>query len=79
MILQVRARNRLKENLLSNSTLLWWGAVLLDRLLCLVCHGFGVFSSEQGGRCEVTEEYASGFAGHPGGAILLTVRAHWEC
>jgi hypothetical protein len=49
MRLQVRARDRLKENSLSNSTLLWWGAVLLDGLLSLVRHGFGVFSSEQGG------------------------------
>jgi hypothetical protein len=49
MRLQVRAKNRLKENSLLNSTLLCWGAVLFDGLLSLVRHGFGVFSSEQGG------------------------------
>jgi hypothetical protein len=43
------ARNKLEENSLSNGTLLWWSAVPLDRLLSLVRHGFGVFSSEQGG------------------------------
>jgi hypothetical protein len=64
MRLQIRARSRLKENSLLNGTLLWWVIVLLDGLLSLVRHGFGVFSSEQGGgRCEVMEEYASGFAG----------------
>jgi hypothetical protein len=41
-------RNRLEENSLSNGTLLWWSAVLLDGLLSLVFHGFGVFFSEQG-------------------------------
>jgi hypothetical protein len=49
MRLQMRARNRLKENSLLNGTLLWWDIVLLDGLLSLVRHGFGVFSSEQGG------------------------------
>jgi hypothetical protein len=64
----MRARNRLKENSLSNGTLLWWSAVLLDGLLSFVRHGLGVFSSgARGRRCEVMEEYASGFAGHPGG------------
>jgi hypothetical protein len=78
MRLQTRARNRLIENSLSNGTLLWWSVVLLDGLLSLVRHGLGVFSSGAGGRrCEVMEVYASGFAGRPG-AILLTVRVHWE-
>jgi hypothetical protein len=45
----MRARNILKENSLLNGTLLWWDIVLLDGFLSLVCHGFGVFSSEQGG------------------------------
>jgi hypothetical protein len=49
MRLQMGARNRFVENSLSNGTLLWWSVVLLDGLLSLVCHGFGVFSSEQGG------------------------------
>jgi hypothetical protein len=40
----MRARNRLIENSLSNGTLLWWSAVLLDGLLSLVRHGLGVFS-----------------------------------
>jgi hypothetical protein len=44
----MRARSRLKENSLLNGTLLWWNAVLLDGLLSLIRHGFGVFSSEQG-------------------------------
>jgi hypothetical protein len=33
------------EKSLSNGTLLWWSAALLDGLLSLVLHGFGVFSS----------------------------------
>jgi hypothetical protein len=45
----MRARNGLKENSLSNGTLLWWSVVLLDGLLSLVRHGLGVFSLEQGG------------------------------
>jgi hypothetical protein len=66
--LQTRARNRLKENSLLNGTLHWWSAILLDGLLSLVRHGLGVFSSGAvGRRCEVMEEYARGFAGHPGG------------
>jgi hypothetical protein len=68
MRLQIRARNGLKENSLSNDTLLWWNVVLLDGLLSLVRHGLGVFSSgARGKRCEVMEEYAGGFAGHPRG------------
>jgi hypothetical protein len=43
MILRVGARNGLKENSLSNGTLLWWSAVLLDGLLSLVHHGLGGF------------------------------------
>jgi hypothetical protein len=46
----MRARNGLKENSLSNGTLLRWSAVLFDGLLSLVRHGFGVFSFEQGGK-----------------------------
>jgi hypothetical protein len=45
----MEARNGLKENSLSNGTLLWWSAVLLDGLLSLVGHGLGVFSSGVGG------------------------------
>jgi hypothetical protein len=41
----MRARNRLKENSLSNGTLLWWSAVLFDGFLSLVRHVLGVFSS----------------------------------
>jgi hypothetical protein len=47
MRLHTRARSRLKENSLSNGTLLWWGAVLLDGFLAFV-HGLGVFSSGAG-------------------------------
>jgi hypothetical protein len=45
----MRARNGLEENSLSNGTLLWWSAILLDGLLSLVHHGLGVFSSGPGG------------------------------
>jgi hypothetical protein len=61
----MKARSRLKENSLSNGVLLW-GAVLPDGLLAFV-HGLGVFSSRAGRRCEVMDECASGFAGHPRG------------
>jgi hypothetical protein len=44
----MRARSRLKENLLSDGAFLWWGAVMLDGLLAFVCHGFGFFSSGVG-------------------------------
>jgi hypothetical protein len=43
--LQIGARNGLKENSLSDGTLLWWNVVLFDGSLSLVRHGFGVFSS----------------------------------
>jgi hypothetical protein len=49
MRLQSRARERMTENLLSNGALLWWSAALLDGLLSLVRHSFGVFSSGIGG------------------------------
>jgi hypothetical protein len=49
MRLQIRARNRLTENSLSNGTLLWWSAALLDGLFSLVRHGLGVFSFGAGG------------------------------
>jgi hypothetical protein len=46
MRLQSRARERVeKESLLSNGSLLWWGAALLDWLFFLVRHGLGDFSS----------------------------------
>jgi hypothetical protein len=65
------SKKRIERKFLSNGTLLWWSAVLLDGLLSLVRHGLGVFSSGAGGRrCEVMEEYASGFAGHPGGYFI---------
>jgi hypothetical protein len=38
----MRVRNGLKENSLSNGTLLWWSVVLFDG--SLVRHGLGVFS-----------------------------------
>jgi hypothetical protein len=70
MRLQTRARNRLTENSLSNGTLLWWSVAFLDGLFSLVRYGLGVFSSGAGGRCEVMEVYASGFAGHQGGYFI---------
>jgi hypothetical protein len=80
MRLQSKARERIeKESLLSNGSLLWWSAALLDWLFPLVRHGLEGFfrwrSRER--RSEVMEVYASGFAEHQG-AILLAVRAHWE-
>jgi hypothetical protein len=59
------------ENLLWNGAFLWWSAALLDGLLSLVCHGFGVFflwSREK--RCELMGVYASGFAEHQGGYFI---------
>jgi hypothetical protein len=44
----MRARSRIKENSLSNGAIIWWGAVLLDRLLAFIRHGFGVFSPGAG-------------------------------
>jgi hypothetical protein len=73
MRLQSRAKERIeKENLLSNGSLLWWGAALLDWLFPLVRHGFGVFflwRSRMRGH-EVMEVYASVFAGHQGGYFI---------
>jgi hypothetical protein len=43
--LQTITRKRLTENSLLDGMLLWWSAALLDELLSLVRHGFGVFSS----------------------------------
>jgi hypothetical protein len=44
MGLQSRARERIeKESLLSNGSLLWWGAALLDWPFPLVRHGLGGF------------------------------------
>jgi hypothetical protein len=65
MRLHVKARGRLEENSLSNGALPW-GVVFLDGLLAFV-HGLGVFLLEQGRRCEVMDECASGFVGHPRG------------
>jgi hypothetical protein len=45
MRLQTRTRNGLIDYSLWNGTLLWWSTALLDGLLSLVCHGFGIFSS----------------------------------
>jgi hypothetical protein len=45
MRLQKRTRNGLTDYSLWNGMLLWWSTALLDGLLSLVCHGFGVFSS----------------------------------
>jgi hypothetical protein len=48
MRLQSRTRERVEEKrLLSNGSLLWWDAVLLDWLFPLVRHGLGVFSLEE--------------------------------
>jgi hypothetical protein len=73
MRLQSRAKERIeKENLLSNGSLLWWSAALLDWLFPLVHHGLGGFflwRSKMRGR-EVMEVYASGFAEHQGGYLI---------
>jgi hypothetical protein len=70
MRLQMRARNGLIENSLSNGTLLRWSVVLLDGLLSLVRMALGFSPVEQWRRCEVMEVYASGFAGYPGGYFI---------
>jgi hypothetical protein len=50
MRLQSGTRERVeKKRLLLNGLLLWWGAVLLDRLFPLVRHGLGGFFSGEGG------------------------------
>jgi hypothetical protein len=69
MRLQSKAQERIDKNSLSNGTLLWWSAALLDGLLSFVRHGFGVFSFGTRGN-EVMEVYASGFAGYPGGYFI---------
>jgi hypothetical protein len=73
MRLQSKARERIKkESLLSNGSLLWWSAALLDWLFPHVCHGLEGFfrwrSRER--RREVMEVYASGFAEHQGGYFI---------
>jgi hypothetical protein len=45
MKLQSEAQETVDKNSLSNGTPLWWSVALLDGLLSLVRHGFGVFSS----------------------------------
>jgi hypothetical protein len=46
-----------------------FGGVLSSLMGCfpLSAMALGFSPLEQGGRCEVMEEYASGFAGHPRG------------
>jgi hypothetical protein len=48
MRLQTRARNGLTENSLSNGTLLWWSAALLDGLFPLSAMALGFSPLEQG-------------------------------
>jgi hypothetical protein len=74
-----REQNKgLTGNLLSNGALLWWSAALLDGLLSLVRHGFGVFSSRVGRedvrwwKCMRVDLQSTK------GAILLAERTHWE-
>jgi hypothetical protein len=43
------SKKQIKRKLTLEWALLWWSAILLDGLLSLVRHGFGVFSFEQGG------------------------------
>jgi hypothetical protein len=48
MRLQSRVGERIeKESLLSNGSLLWWGAALLDWLFPLVLHDLGGFPLEK--------------------------------
>jgi hypothetical protein len=72
MRLQSRTRERIeKKRLLSNGSLLWWGAVLLDWLFPLVRHGLGVFLWRRRTRGrEMMEVYVSGFAEHQGGYFI---------
>jgi hypothetical protein len=66
MRLHSRVRERIeKESLLSNGSLLWWSAALLDWLFPFVRHGLGGFflwRNKMRGR-EMMEVYASGFLG----------------
>jgi hypothetical protein len=67
--LQSRTRESIdKKRLLSNGSLLWWEAVLLDWLFPLVRHGLGGFlwTRRTRGR-EMMEVYANGFVEHQGG------------
>jgi hypothetical protein len=61
-----------KESLLSNGSLLWWSAALLDSLFPLVRHGLGGFFlwRSKMRRREMMEVYASGFAEHQGGYFI---------
>jgi hypothetical protein len=72
MRLQSRAKERIeKENLLSNGSLLCWGAALLNWLFSLVRHALGFFLWRSRMRgCEMMEVYASGFAGRQGGYFI---------
>jgi hypothetical protein len=46
-------------------------AAFIDGLFSFVCHGFGVFFLwSKRRRCEVMEEYASGFAEYPVGYFI---------
>jgi hypothetical protein len=57
----------------------FFGGVLSSLMGCfpLSAMALGFLLWSRGRRCEVMEVYASGFAGYQG-AILLTVRVHWE-
>jgi hypothetical protein len=50
----------------------FFGGVLPSLMGCfpLSAMALGFSPLEQGGRCEVMEEYASGFAGYPGGYFI---------
>jgi hypothetical protein len=50
----------------------FFGGVLPSLMGCfpLSAMALGFSPLEQGGGCEVMEEYASGFAGHPGGYFI---------
>jgi hypothetical protein len=72
MRLQSRTIERVeKKRLLSNGSLLWLEAVLLDWPFPLVCHGFGGFLWRRRTRGrEMMEVYANGFAEHQGGYFI---------
>jgi hypothetical protein len=75
--LQSRSRERdEKKKLLSNGSLLWWEAVLLEWLFPLVRHGLGGFflEEEERGR-EVMEVYANGFAKYQRGYFISSESA----
>jgi hypothetical protein len=72
---KIRERGK-KKRLLSNGSLLWWEAVLLEWQFPLVRHGLGGFFWRRRTRGrEVMEVYANGFAGYQRGHFISSESA----